>query len=245
MKKIITWIDNTIYPDFTKNWDDILFRNKIIEQINETDINKDSVKVLDYGAGRGNVPQMNFKGEVGFVAGVDPVVGVKSNPYLDEGKILSLQNNTIDYPNDYFDIVFSDNVMEHIHSPDVTLKEISRVLKRGGVFLAKTPSRFHYVAIIASCTPHWFHRLYNKLRGRDENDTFPTLYNMNTKKAVSFYAQKNGFRVMTIDHVEGRPEYLRINAVMYLFGVVYEKIVNSFSFLEKFRCVLIFKLKKI
>jgi SAM-dependent methyltransferase len=231
-------MDRVLYPDFDGNWDDDLFRELILDKI------QFEYRCLDYGAGRGNVEQMNFKGIAKFIAGIDPEEDVLSNPYLDEAKQIDLTNNIIPYADNSFDLVFSDNVMEHIQSPSIVLKEIKRVLKPGGVFLSKTPNKWHYMPVIARLTPTWFHRLYNKLRGRKTFDTFPTAYKLNSSRTVRKHAKEAGFSVTQIQLIEGRPEYLRLTALTYFFGFLYERIVNKIALFRTFRCVMISELEK-
>lgn len=238
MSRLTEWMDITLYPDFKDNWDDDLFRKILEEKINS------GTFCLDYGAGRGNVKQMDFMSVAKFVAGVDPDKGVIENPYLNEAKLLDLENLIIPYSDNTFDIVFSDNVMEHVRNPGIAFKEIVRVLKPGGVFLSKTPNKWHYMPIIARVTPTGFHKLYNKLRGRDEKDTFPTVYKCNTLQSVVKLAHETGFECEGIQFIEGRPEYLRLATLTYLFGFLYERIVNLTGVLATFRCVIIFELKK-
>ena len=56
-KKLVVFIDNLFYPNFKKNWDDELFRKKILETTRENR----SIKVLDIGAGAGIIKAMNFR----------------------------------------------------------------------------------------------------------------------------------------------------------------------------------------
>ncbi|MEI2780661.1 MAG: hypothetical protein V9H25_05130 [Candidatus Competibacter sp.] len=42
-------------------------------------------------------------------------------------------------------------------------REVARVLKRGGVFLFKTPNKTHYMPTIARLTPHRFHQFVNRI----------------------------------------------------------------------------------
>lgn len=198
--------------------------------------------VLDLGAGAGIVREMNFKGLAGKVCGVDLDERVTTNPMLDEGKVSDA--GRIPYPDETFDVVFADNVMEHLADPSAVLAEVRRVLKPGGVFLFKTPNKTHYMPTIARLTPHWFHQLVNRLRGRAEVDTFPTLYRANTKRAVQRLANSAGFAVASIDRIEGRPEYLRIAWPAYLLGAAYERLVNSTEALAAFRILLIAELRK-
>lgn len=116
--------------------------------------------------------------------------------------------------------------LKHIAEPVKVFAEVNRVLKKGGLFIAKTPNKYHYVPIIASLTPNSFHKYFNKKRGMKNDDTFPTLYKLNTEKDQRKTADKTGFELLEIVHVEGRPEYLRINPVSYIFGIAYERFVN-------------------
>ena len=118
------------------------------------------------------------------------------------------------------------------------------MLKPGGQFLLKTPNRFHYVPLIASVTPHWFHRAFNRLRGRAAADTFPTLYRANTPRAVARIALQTGLRVNWVKLHEGRPEYLRFHVLPYIAGLVYERLVNRLPFLAAFRVLMIASLSR-
>lgn len=236
MSKLVNWLDKKLYPEYSDNWDDQLFRNLIVSYM------RPEHSILDLGAGAGIVSQMNFKGLAEKVCGVDPDPRVENNPYLDEGRIGFGQD--IPYPDATFDIVFADNVLEHIDSPDDVLREISRVLKPGGYFLGKTPNKYHYMPMIARITPHWFHQFVNKLRGREVVDTFPTRYRINEPKSVRNYASKNGFNVHDIQLIEGRPEYLRMSALSYLLGWLYERMVNSSKVFARFRILLVCVLEK-
>lgn len=65
MNRVTQWIDLHLYPAYSKNWDDLLFRERVLSQLRA-----DST-ILDLGAGAGIVAQMNFKGLAGRVCGVD------------------------------------------------------------------------------------------------------------------------------------------------------------------------------
>lgn len=235
---IKSFLDQKLYPNHQDNWDDDLFRQRLLDVVT-TDMS-----CLDFGAGRGNVQQLDLRGHANYIAGVDPDPIVAENPFLNDAKVLDLDTQKIDFPDHTFDVAYADNVFEHIPDPEITLGELFRVLKPGGVLMAKTPNIWHYMPMIARYTPSWFHRLYNSLRGRAEQDTFPTLYRANSRKAIRQLAGEAGFEVSSIDVVEGRPEYLRILAPAYLMGAVYERCVNSSDSFEDLRCVLYIHLTK-
>jgi len=224
-------IDRKFYPGFERNWDDRLFRERLLTVMGPT------VRVLDVGAGAGIVQTMNFRGLAERVCGVDLDPRVTANPFLDEG--LLADADRIPYPDDSFDIVFADNVMEHLDQPEKVFAEIARVLRPGGKLLFKTPNRNHYMPVIARMTPHRFHEWVNRLRGRDETDTFPTHYLCNSPTQVKRIAASAGLKVETVELIEGRPEYLRLFALTYFVGLAYERIVNALPFLARFRILMV------
>lgn len=236
MNEIIAKMDHRFYPTVSRNWDDQIFAERI-RSILTPDTN-----VLDLGAGAGIVAAMNFRGEARKICGIDLDSRVIENPFLDEGRVCDA--DSIPYPNDSFDLIFSDNVFEHLERPELVLREAARVLKPGGRLLFKTPNRRHYMPLIARMTPHRFHQFVNRLRGRAEADTFPTFYRANTPHAVRSLANRTGFLVRRVELIESRPEYLRINALSYLFGIAYERLVNRFAGLTMFRILLLADLQK-
>ena len=118
-----------------------------------------------------------------------------------------------------------------------------RPIKKGGLFFVKTPNRNHYITLAARATPHWFHQWYNKLRGRKEEDTFQTLYNFNSKSRQKKIINAAGLETVQIDFYESRPEYLRLNALTYLAGILYERTVN-FLKLDSCKAVMISVFRK-
>lgn len=227
----ISSLDEKWYPGVSTNWDDAMFRARILDAISE------DCSVLDLGAGAGIVPHMNFRGLAKRVSGIDLDPRVTENPYLDDAQIGS--GEAIPCPDNTFDVVFSDNVLEHLEYPEAVFKEVARVLKPGGRFLFKTPNAWHYMPLIARLTPHAFHRYINRLRGRESDDTFPTRYRANTPTKIAFLADKAGFAVGNVDLIESRPEYVRLSRLTYFIGYLYERLVNNVSLLKRFRIVMI------
>ncbi|MCB0323547.1 MAG: class I SAM-dependent methyltransferase [Bdellovibrionales bacterium] len=231
MSKLCTWIDKRLYPQYGDYWDQQLFRAEVVKRLHPSHV------LLDFGAGRGANRNMNFRGQAAKVCGVDVDPIVHENPFLDEAK--ELVDGSIPYPDQTFDVVVSSDVLEHLEDPVATFREIRRVLKPGGWFLSKTPNAWHYVPLISRCTPHWFHEWVNKKRGREANDTFPTFYRANTKRALRALAAEAGFSSVETDMFEGRPEYLRFSVPSYAIGAIYQRMVTSCAFLASLRVVVI------
>jgi SAM-dependent methyltransferase len=236
MGSLVRWIDQRFYADFAENWDDELFRKTLLSVVRPDWV------ALDLGAGAGLVRQMNIRGLVRKVCGVDPDSRVLSNPALDEAKVGI--GEKIPFEDESFDLVFSDNVLEHIRTPVAAFREVARTLKPGGIFLFKTPNRLHYVPVLAQLTPHRAHQFVNRLRGRDSVDTFPTHYLANTPGTIRRLARKARFTIDDLRLIEGRPEYLRMTALTYVAGLAYERLVNTVPPLSPFRVVMIGRLTK-
>jgi SAM-dependent methyltransferase len=233
----VTKLDLRFYKDHLDHWDDWLFRDVILSNV------RSSHCILDIGAGIGFVEQMRFRGNVAKVCGLDPEVSVLNNPHLDEAKVGF--GEKIPWPDESFDLVFADNVLEHLPDPDAVFREVYRVLKPCGYFLVKTPNRFHYVTLIAQITPTSIHKLLNRLRGRDDSNTFKTHYRANSKGKIMRLADRNGLLVREVQRIEGRPEYLRFSVVTYIMGLLYERTVNRFSALSPFRILLVGIMQKL
>ncbi|MDG2383080.1 MAG: class I SAM-dependent methyltransferase [Pirellulaceae bacterium] len=239
MSSLVRWIDRTFYSDYESKWDEKLLRDCMLKVLTPES------RLLDLGAGRGALPQTNYKDHCAFVAGVDPDPAVLTNPHLHDAKVQEAPDYLIPYPDESFNVVVSNSVIEHIRDPNAFFAEVNRVLTPGGIFVAKTPNLFHYMPTVARFTPHWFHAFYNKLRGREEEDTFPTTYPCNGKGKVAKTAKASGFDVVKIDIIEGRPEYMRLTAATYFCGLAYERFVNLSPIFESFRIVMIFHVRKI
>lgn len=236
MRRITNWLDQRFYPGLSTNWPDRLFRSVILRRLTPT------TRLLDLGAGAGIIPEMNFKEVAACACGVDPDPRVAQNPYLHEARIGV--GGRIPYPDGAFDVVIANNVLEHLTDPIAVFHEIARVLKPGGLFIAKTPNRNHYMPAVAQMTPVRFHRFYGRLMGREDGDTFPTVYRANSRAQIMALAGACGLQLETFELIEKRPEYLRLSPLTYIIGIAYERMVNLTTTFARWRILIVLELRK-
>lgn len=215
-----------LYEPYQFDNDDF-FRQMIYEAIGPQSC------VLDAGAGAGELFQYELKDKVKEIVGVDLDHRVESNPQLHRSIYANL--TSIPVEDDYFDLVFCRYVLEHIEKPQEFLREIYRILKPEGRFLFLTPNKWHYVSIASSLTPKWFHNWYNRLRSRQEEDTFPTVYHLNTKSHIRHQFRLAGFEERKLIFRECCPNYLTFSILTFLLGVAYERLVNCSDLLATLR----------
>ena len=110
-KKIVKWIDQAFYKNVSDRWDDKILREYILKYLSP------KVKLLDIGAGRGRIKEMDFRGYANLIEGVDPDPLVIDNPLIDKGYV-GLADCMPFFEDDRFDIIFCDNVLEHVEHPE-------------------------------------------------------------------------------------------------------------------------------
>lgn len=120
------------------DWWFVAKRNKLIHYIN-TYLKKES-KILDMGCGTGII--MKKFQNLGFnICGID-----KSSDAISFCKKRGLNNvklgdgNNIPFENEKFDIVIALDILEHVDDDSLVLKEMNRVLKKGGKLIISVPA---------------------------------------------------------------------------------------------------------
>ena len=152
-----------------------------IEVLLGLDKAQSNIRLLEIGCGSGGIcnyfglhPSRRFE-----VHGVD----VKDSRMTIEGYDFRLISDTnLPYPDQYFDVVISNHVIEHVGDEDAQLhhlQEIRRVLNSSGVGYLAVPNRWmlvepHYQLVFLSWLPERFRSIYLKvMRGVSFYDCRP------------------------------------------------------------------------
>lgn len=102
--------------------------------------------VLDYGCGRGDMViagrerGLDIYGAEAFYEGSSIFPQIEATGLFGT-TIRAVKDGQMDFPDAFFDLVVSNQVLEHVSDLDAVLDEIYRVLKPGGVSLHLFPSR--------------------------------------------------------------------------------------------------------
>ncbi len=200
-------------------------------------------RILEVGAGPTN-PTSDFLATLGRLCGIDPDPKALNNTALSETAVLV--DDRYPFEDQSFDAAVSNYVVEHVADPRAHLREIHRVLKPGARYVFRTPNHYHYVALISSVTPYWFHQLVaNRARNQAwKPDPTPTVYAMNTERAGRTLAEGYAFEVERMDLIEKEPSYALASRAMFLAGVAYERAVNYGEALRALRANLFVVLRR-
>jgi SAM-dependent methyltransferase len=151
--------------------------------------------VLDLGAGRAAwfeddpIPfrrsVRSLKGKVARLIAADVAPAVLENRAVDEQ--LLIVDGGIPLENASVDLVICDYVFEHVADPRAFAAEVDRILKPGGWLCARTPHRNNMVSIAARLVSNRRHAaVLSKVQpDRKEIDVFPTVYRLNTRRAIA------------------------------------------------------------
>lgn len=179
----------------------------------------DSGKILDIGTASGGFLK------VAKDRGWD-TYGIEPNKWLCDWAKKNYNLNIIQgtlfdkkFPKNYFDVVTMWDVLEHVHDPAKTLKEIYRILKPGGLLVINYPD-------IGSAVSRLMKRKWVFL-------LTVHLYYF-TPKTISSLLSKNGFRAFKINrHVQKLDlEYLVLRTSAYNKTIykILNKLIKSISF---------------
>ena len=165
--------------------------------------------VLDFGCGDGFFAETVFGKtiiDVGLDLANSRAIEAKKNRVYK--KVTYYDGKTIPYPNNYFNTVISNCVLEHIPNLDKALEEIYRVLKPGGIFMTTV------------MTNEWEKHLFgSKILGKFYVDWLRKIqehFNLLSEQDWKSKFEKNGFTINKIGGYVSPKNALYLDLFHYL-----------------------------
>lgn len=166
---------------------------------------------LDIGCGHQLLPEWRFDAEKALLAGIPLVVGIDYD-FESLLKHRSIRNvaradaRRLPFPDQSFDLVTANMVVEHLDDPATQFAEIGRVLQPGGRFVFHTPNAGSYIVaggrVLSDSAKK---RLAWILEGRHESDVFPTHYRANRLDDIRRVASNAGLEVEAVEFISTVP----------------------------------------
>ncbi|MHB0954809.1 MAG: class I SAM-dependent methyltransferase [Pirellulaceae bacterium] len=127
-----------------------------------------------------------------MLVGVDPSDNIEKNPFVHQRVKCFIE----DYHSDQsFDLATLRMVAEHIREPQLAVASLARLVSTGGRVVIYTPHRWSIASIAASLIPQRMHSYFARFLWRvTDDDVFPTVYRMNTRRQLRSLFEDGGFR---------------------------------------------------
>jgi len=197
-------------------------------------INLSSSKVLDVGCGKGIITR-NLGKICKEIIGVD----IEDKRLIKEGyKFILIKDEKLPFKDNTFDVVISNQVIEHVNDQDDHIKEIYRVLKDDGVCYLATPNKCwpiepHYYLPFLGVLPNNLANFYLRIFWNKDYDVKLLTYNKLTNKLKKYFVISDfTFKIM----INPRKYYLEKKYSIFpnfLIRVLNRNIVPSFILILK------------
>lgn len=208
------------YRRLKPHWQDslIIYRNFIDSYTNS------ETKILDVGCGHGDfLKPVHTKTIHSY--GIDPdKEALAKNTFIKNKTVGTVEK--LSFESNFFDLVVSAWVLEHLPDPVNAFEEIFRVLKPGGKVIFLTPNVWNYNVWIIRLIPEKFHDFFTRtLYNRQEHDTYPKQYRINSVKKIAKTLESIGFKKSQLV-LNGDPSYISFNTLLFKFACFLEKILD-------------------
>jgi SAM-dependent methyltransferase len=122
------------------------------------------------------------------------------------------------FPDNSFDLVTANMVLEHLEHPALVFQEVARILAPNGRFIFVTPNRGHPAVLTMSILfhPRWRRWLALMAERRMDEHIFRTYYKANTPGRIQQLARTAGLRVHELERFCSYPMTSRIPVLRHL-----------------------------
>ncbi len=211
------------YRKINCNWEDSLTKYRAIVG----GCTDEKTKILDVGCGHGDFMAPVYS-RAGEVFGIDADERALAINKVIKNKVVG-RVESLPFQDNFFDLVVNAWVLEHLENPVPAFKEIYRVLKQNGKVIFLTPNTRNYnVWLIRLIPEKWHDFITRKIYNRQEHDTFPKFYRMNSVKKINEVLAPQGFKKVKLIQ-NGDPTYISFNGILFKLSCFIEDISEKFN----------------
>lgn len=143
-----------------------------------------------------------------------------------------------------FEAVISLFTWEHLHSPDVVLRNFFSSLEEGGIAIIVGPQRGYYVSVIARLLPEALRNAAWRLIKQKTKMPFPAYFRLCTRKSLAAEAGKIGFKIEYFQALDCPPIWFAGFPPLFVILTHWMQIANTCEIFSNLRSNFIMILKK-
>lgn len=214
--------------------------NKFIKKINTK---RDQILVLEAGCGSGS--RFDF-GAKAYIVGVDISLEQLHQNTIVYKKVLG-DIQTIRLQPSSFDVIVCWDVLEHLPSPEVALKNFSEILKNDGIVIIGVPNVMSLKGLITKFTSYKFHCWVYRHIYKFKNAPFPTYHNWNlSPRSLISFANHNDLTVQWF-HLDDRwvkaikDKSLLVYAIYLGAGLIAKALTFGKISITRTECIVVYR----
>jgi ubiquinone/menaquinone biosynthesis C-methylase UbiE len=196
---------------------------------------KPETRWLDLGCGHKVLPEWRSDQEKELTSRASQLVGVDYDMqslrcHESITQLVRADISHLPFRDDSFELLASNMVFEHLREPDVQLQEIRRIMKPGGELIFLTPNTAGYTTILGRLLPEWLKsKVIRFTEGREEDDVFPTFYEINSPRKIERAIERSGMRRKEIRLIPSAAQLVKIPPLVF-FELIWIRITMTEAF---------------
>jgi ubiquinone/menaquinone biosynthesis C-methylase UbiE len=217
-----------VWPEF-KLYETNGYIQEILEDFFMDFTSEKKCAVLDIGCGHNSDNLAPFIEKINLT-GVDmDSTAMEKHPWLKEKYVAPCENLPV--LSEKYDLVFGRYSFEHFQDKEKSIKEVSRVLKKGGMCLFLTVNRHAFEFKLAKLfNPKIRAKIKNFLMRYPEVDTYDTNYTFNDENEITQLLEQHGFEVrLPIHLMSSTSAFLRRFTPLCYVGTYYSRILHKYN----------------
>ncbi len=217
--------------------------SKVIEMISGVIHEKARVdEILDIlEAGCGRKWFIDLRGVKYKLTGVDNdenALAIRKNKQKDLDIAINADLQTVSLEENGYDIIYNENVLEHIDGAEGVLNNFVRWLKPSGIMILLFPNRDSAFGFVERVTPFWVHVLFkkyieenrNKNAGKPGYDPYPIFFDkVVSRSGIYDFCKKKGLSLKAEYGWDALPIQ---NQILWFFAQILLWCIYLFSFMR-------------